>query len=296
MRSPFLFPALVAAVVVPLCLPVSAQAATLQITDPLGDVLDLTTMGAATGDSQTDLTALSVDHGVDTLTVTATLADLGEAGLLIPQLVLDVNGNRDADYLVSTESMLTASFTDAHRPTKPAPCAGASTVVTPGPGGRIAYSVPRSCLGFPKSVRVAVAVVRTDSTFAQVWADAIPGDILSESQEEFGWTTAVGSAGRWLTHASVSPRHVEQRFVRGNPGELVVRVSPKSAGRVVLETALGSRLGAAKVVDGVARVPVATNRLDVGRTAVSARFVPKNRSATAVSYAKDFELRLRAKH
>jgi hypothetical protein len=248
-----------------------ASASTLDVADPTGDVYVRKGV-PATSDSGTDITALQVDHGPSVLTVIARLASITSEGVFSTALLIDTTGDGAKDF------SLTYSFGDTYF--SGASCDSAQIAVTKGANGMIAFTVPRSCLDYPRAVRVGVVASRGDSLLTKVQWDLAPGADVQ------GFTAPVASEGVSKVRPTVRMRVKAGKHRLGKkPVQVVVSMSNAANGTVRLYDENEHRLATGKIANGRALVKVSTRRLKKGTSWLYARFTPRTPDLLAAASA-----------
>ncbi|WP_244929994.1 hypothetical protein [Nocardioides sp. W7] len=144
----------------------SAQAGSWSHRDAKGDVV----RGSAAGDGAvedpsdqaTDITRLKVNHGPGKVTVTLVVRDLKGGDHAVVGRLVTPEGDYSVTYLRSADlKMFTLTDDAAGADTPDVPCRG-KRISFDASGDRIRITVPRTCLGSPKWVRVGAGLVRGD--------------------------------------------------------------------------------------------------------------------------------------
>lgn len=276
--------ALVAGVSAALLASSAAFASSADLTDPTGDVVDVMTGAVVATELGLDITTVHIDHGVTDLTVVATFVNLSEAGVFTPALAIDVDLDGLADYTLG--SILGKPLLAATNAIAASHCPSASVTSVNGAGGTVTFSVPRSCLGDPAAVRVAVTAVRTDSTVSTLQMDIAPGDASVYSAASIPLSDAVASEGVVKALPVVTVKVAGKRHsLAGKDLAVTVRVSGRIAGFAKLyDYITGKKLGTARVVGGIAHFTVPPKKLGKGRPAIIVVVTPKS-SAYATAYS-----------
>lgn len=284
-----------------LLLAAPAFAGTTVVGDPDDDAWAVTTSGIIVGDHDIDLRSVLIDHGTQSLQLVSTFSFTNADSWTDLQASIDTNLDDVADYTVLwSKDYGVAGVLDA---AENVTCSTIGTSEKYGVNGTVTMTIPRTCLGSPRSLAIHVdafwfgtSQADTDLTFV----DSAPGLFIDEPT---AFSAPVASSNTGSVTSPQAPAPV--------PGKtrVTAKLSKKSqtfgkaAAKLTIRVA-GDPAGTVQIADGrkvLKRLPVKAGKslvfklprkLKPGTHRLKVTFTPADKTSFAGS-SQTVKLRVR---